>query len=227
MGALKEFQSSMSSSNLKLRAAGAVTALVTLAFAMSCRGFFVPEQLATITIAPSTANVPLGGTTQLAAYGTNTDSTSAGNITAKVSWSSDSGTVGVSQAGLLTGNDLSTTPANITAEYQGITATATATVCVQNGTNFMITLSPTSPVTLNTPVSATATADVSGVTGAVDISGGVQWSTSNTEVAITNGDPASIDTTGVTTTPLTVTIFAVYTCNGVNNNFQTNLTVDQ
>jgi len=209
----------------KLRLAGAFAALATLALAGSCRGFFQPEQLGSMTISPSSPNVPLGGTQQLTAYGTNTDSSSAGNITGKATWSSSSGAVGVSASGVLTGNDLSSTPATITAEYQGISATASATVCVENGTNFTITLSATTVNVGDTPT-AFAYANVTGVTGPVDISSGVQWSTSSTQVTITNGDPANIDTSGVTTTPLTVTIFAVYTCNGVNDNFQTNLTVN-
>lgn len=215
----------MSSTKSKLRLAGAFAALATLALAGSCRGFFVPEQIGSITITPSTANVPLGGTLQLQVFGTNTDSTPAGNITGKVSWSSDSGAVGISASGLLTGNDLAATPATITAEYQGVSSTASATVCVQNGTNFLITLTPSNTVQQNTAVTAEATAVVSGVSGPVDISSGVQWSTNNNGVTITNGDPANIDTTGVQTTPVTVTIFAVYSCNGVNSNFQTNLTV--
>jgi hypothetical protein len=215
----------MSSTKSKLRLAGAFAALATLALAGSCRGFFVPEQIGSITISPSTPNVPLGGTVQLEAFGTNTDSTSAGNISGKVSWSSSSGAVGVNSSGLLTGNDLAAAAATITAEYQGVSATASATVCVQNGTNFLITLTPSNTVTVDTAVTAEATAVVSGVSGPVDISSGVQWSTNNNGVTITNGDPAQIDTTGVTTTPVTVTIFATYSCNGVNSNFQTNLTV--
>jgi len=216
----------MFSGKQKLRVIGAFAALATLALNVNCTGFFPPEQLASITVFPSTANVPLGGHLQLTANGTNTDSTPAGNISGKVSWSSSSATVSVSSSGLLTGNDLSSTPATITAEYQGVSATATATVCVENGSNFTITLSPSSPVTASTPVSATATAVVSGIQGPVDISSGVQWSTSNTEVTITNGDPASISTSGVTSPPVTVTIFATYSCNGLNSNFQTNLTVN-
>jgi hypothetical protein len=214
----------MSSMKSKLRLAGAFAALATLALAGSCRGFFQPEQLGSMTISPSSPNVPLGGTVQLVAYGTNTDSTSAGNISGKVTWSSSSGAVGVSTSGLLTGNDLSSTPATITGEYQGITATASATVCVENGTNFLINLSATTVSVGDTPT-ATATTVVSGVSGPVDISSGVQWSTSSTTVTITNGDPAQIDTSSATA-PLTVTIFAVYTCNGVNNSFQTNLTIN-
>ena len=203
----------------------AFAALATLALAVSCRGFFPAEQLASITISPSTANVPLGGTLQLTAYGTNTDSSSAGNITGSVSWSSSSGAVSVSASGVLTGNDLSSTAATITAESQGVSATSSATVCVENGTNFTITLDPTTTTVGGAPT-AYAYADVSGITGPVDISSGVTWSTSNSQVEITAGDPATIDTSGVTTTPLTVTIFATYTCNGVNDNFQTNLTIN-
>jgi hypothetical protein len=203
---------------------GAFAALATLALAVSCRGFFVPEQLASMSITPTTANVPLGGTLQLVVYGTNTDTTSAGNITGKVSWSSSSGAVAVSSSGVLTGNDLSSTPATITAEYEGVSATSTATVCVENGTNFLLTFSPTT-ATIGVSEVVYAYADVSGVSGAVDISSGVTWSSSNSSVIITAGDPASIDTSELTA-PATATIFATYTCNGVNTNFQSNLTIN-
>src|SRR5271169_1247010 len=101
----------MSSTKQRIRLMGACAALAMLALAVSCRGFFPPEQLASMSITPSSANVPLGGTLQLTAYGTNTDTTPAGNITGKVSWSSSSGAVGVTAAGVLSGNDLSSTPA--------------------------------------------------------------------------------------------------------------------
>ena len=217
----------MSSVKPKLRLVSAIATLATLGLGISCTGFFPPEQLSSITITPSSPNVPLGGTTQLTATGTNTDSSPAGTITGKVSWSSSSGAVGVNSSGLLSGNDLSSTPATITAQYQGVSATASATVCVENGTNFTITLNP-STVTVSQTSQATATADVSGISGGpVDISSGVTWSTSNSGVTVTAGDPATIDTSSLTITSQTaVTIFAVYTCNGVNNNFQTNLIVN-
>lgn len=217
----------MLSTKSQLRLMGAFAALASLALAVSCRGFFVPEQLASITISPSTPNVPLGGTTQLTAYGTNTDSTPAGNITGKVSWSSSSGAVGVSNSGILTGNDLSSAAATITAEYQGISATASATVCVQNASNYTITLSPSSTVTVGDLVTAVATADVSGVSGgSVDISAGVQWSTNNTAVTIANGDPAQITTSGATV-GTQVEIIGTYSCNGVTTPaFETLLTIN-
>jgi trimeric autotransporter adhesin len=214
----------MSSTTSKLRLAGALAALAALALAASCTGFFVPEQLASITISPSTANVPLAGTTQLEAFGTNTDSTSAGNITGKVSWTSSSGAISINGSGVATGNELTTSPVTITAEYQGVSATATGNVCAQTVSNFAITLLPGSSVTEGTAVTATAMADVSGV-GSTDISSDVQWSTNNSLVTITNGDPAEIDTSSVTST-VTVEIIGTYSCNGINSPaFQTPLTV--
>jgi hypothetical protein len=221
----KESQITMSSTKHKLRLAGAFAALAIMALAVGCKGFFPPEQLGTITIQPATANVPLGGTFQLQAFGTNTDTSSAGNITGQVSWSSSSGTVGVNGSGLLAGNDLSSTPATITASAQGVSATSTATVCLENGTNFTIIFTPSTAV-VGASETAEATASVGSMTG-VDISSGVTWSTNNTSVLITAGDPATIDTSGLVITSATqVIIFATYTCNGVNNNFQATLTVD-
>jgi hypothetical protein len=215
----------MSSTKKRLQLAGALAALATLALAVSCRGFFPPEQLASMTISPSTPTVPLGGSTQLSVFGTNTDGSTAGNISGKVTWTSSAATITVTAGGLLKGNDLSATPATITALYQSVTATASATVCVESGSNFMITLNPTQ-VTHGQPESMTATATVSGIPTPVDITSGVTWSTNNSGVTVSGGDPASVDTTQVTTVPVTVTIFGAYSCNGLTSNFQTNLQVN-
>jgi hypothetical protein len=216
----------MSSRMLKFRLLGAFAVLAMLALAVSCKGFFVPEQLASITISPPTANVPLGGTAQVEAFGTNSDSTAAGNITGSVTWTSDSGAITVSKSGLLTGNDLTSSAVTITAESQGVSGTATANVCVQNGTNFQIKLLPSPTVTAGTPATAQALVTVSGVSGQVDISSGVTWSTNNQSVTIANGDPAQITTSTVTNPPVTVAIIATYACSGVSKTFQTNLTID-
>jgi hypothetical protein len=177
-----------------------------------------------MTISPASPTVPLGGSTQLEAFGTNTDSSSAGNISSKVTWTSSGGGIAVSSSGLLTGTDLSSAASTITAEDQGITATASATVCVENGTNFTMTFSPSNNVSSEDSVTVVVTADVSGVSGAPDVTAGVTWSSTNSAVSITAGDPASIDLTGLTTSG-TVTIMGTYTCNGVNTNFQANLNV--
>jgi trimeric autotransporter adhesin len=206
----------MSSPKSKLRLICAFATLAVFAVAsMSCRGFFVPEQLGSITISPATANVPLNGTLQLTAFGTNTDTSSAGNITGKLTWTSDSGAVTVSSGGLLTGTALTTSAATITGQYQGISATSSATVCAETATNFKLTLAQTT-VTVGNDTTATVTAEVGGVSG-VDVTAGVTWSTNNSGVTVSTGDPATVDTSGVTNNPTTVVITGVYSCNGVNS----------
>jgi hypothetical protein len=218
----------MSSSKYKLRFLGALAALATLALAVSCRGFFPPEQLASITIQPSTVTVPLGGTTQMHAFGVNQDGTQAGEVTSKVSWSSDNGAVGVNstdQPGLLTGVGLSTTTATITGSYQALTPeTATASVCVEGGTNFQVlpanntTVSAALVFPNNGGFTASIDAQVSGTDQTVDITSGVLWSSSNdADLSITSGtDPATVlltaDVSGGT---VPVSVSATYTCNGV------------
>ncbi len=218
----------MSSTKYNLRIICAFFALATLALAVSCRGFFVNPTVTALTITPSTATVPLGGTTQLTAFATFNDG-STGNVTNKVTWSSNSGIVGVTSGGLLSGKSLSNTTATITATDQTISQTATASVCVEGGSNFAIL--PANATVTTTPntqsYTASATAVISGVnTPNVDITPGVQWSTNNSAVTIVSGtDPAVATITQVTTQTLVV-ITASYTCNGVTNTFTTNLTLD-
>lgn len=125
------------------------------------------------------------------------------------------------------GNDLSTTPATITATYQAVTATASATVCLESGTNFQIAFVPSSTVTAGTLVDISVSASVSGTSG-VDVTSGVQWSTNNTSLTITSGDPATLDTSPLDTetTSTIVVVMGTYTCNGVPSSFQSNLTVE-
>jgi hypothetical protein len=216
----------MPSTKVGLRSISAFAALVALALAVSCRGFFVGEQLQSITISPTTATVPLGGTTQLHAYGVNTDGSQAGDVTGKVTWSSNSGAVTVNdtnQRGLLTGEALSTTAATITASYEALTPqTATASVCVEGGTDFTILPANNTqvpgggPFPNNGGYTASVSAQVNGSTQTVDITSGVVWTSSDTSViSIANGvDPATV-TLNAPQTQTTVTVTGTYTCNGV------------
>jgi hypothetical protein len=220
--------------NHKMRLIGGLAALVALALAVSCKGFFPPAQLNSITIVPSNATVPLNGTTQMHAFGVNIDGTQAGDVTNKVSWSSDSAAIPISATGLLTGESFTSTPANITANYQALPVqTATASVCVQGGTNFLI-------APANTTVSAsfgfpspggyTASLDaqVEGTNQTLDVTAVAVWTSSNTAVLnITGGtSPTLVLLTAPssgTATPVTVT--ASYTCNGLTLTQQTITTV--
>lgn len=220
----------MSFTKQKVRLVGAFAALATLALAGSCTGFFPAEQLGSFTISPTDPTVPLGGTLQMHAFGTNTDNSPAGDVTGKVTWSSnESGSVSVSSGGLLTGVALSTTPAQISATFQNVSAqTTNATVCVENGTNFAIVPAGTSVTGGGTvPYTASAIALVNGVNTTVDITPSVQWSTGNTSVVtIVSGTDPAIATTTTVGAQTQVLITASYTCNGITNTFTTNLTVD-
>ena len=205
---------------------GAFAALATLALAVSCRGFFVNPTVTALTINPTTPTVPLGGTTQLSAFATFSDG-STGDVTNKVSWISNSATVDVNSGGLLTGKSLSNATATITATDQTITQTATASVCVEGGSDFAISpVNASVPAGTPQPYTASATAVINQVnTPGIDITPGVQWSTNNTSVTISSGtDPVTATTTTASTTPVVIT--ASYTCNGVTNTFTTNLTVN-
>jgi hypothetical protein len=213
----------MSSTKSKLRVVSAFAALAALALAVSCKGFFPPDQIESITISPTTATVPLNGTFQLGAYGVDTVGNQLGNVTTQVTWSSsDPSTITVgANSGLLTGVSLgvSSTPVTITAAYQALTPqSATATVCVAGATDLVISPPATSTVGGDTFNGTdgnggfTATVQSSGQT--LDITAAATWTSSNTSVlTITGGeDPAAVLTEVVTqNTPVTVT--ATYTCN--------------
>ena len=77
----------------KLRLLAAFAALLTLALAASCRGFFVNPTLQSIAVSPTTGSVAPGGTIQMTATGTFDDG-STSNVTSKSTWQSSDTTVG-------------------------------------------------------------------------------------------------------------------------------------
>jgi hypothetical protein len=224
----------MSSTNHKLRLSGALAVLATLALAASCRGFFPPHQLASITIQPSTVNVPLGGTLQMRAFGTYTDNTPAGDVTSKVSWTAPQNSpVSVTSSGLASGSFYSTAPTTITASYQALSPqSGTANVCVDNATTGSFKILPDKgSVPFNGTLTGggfTASVEVPNVAGTLDVTPAVTWTSSNTAVLtiINGGDPALI-TWGSTaiTTNTSLTITANYSCNGVAITTSTTLEV--
>jgi hypothetical protein len=224
----------MSSTKQNLRLAGAFAALAALALAGSCTGFFPNPTVTAITITPTSPTVPYGGTTQLTAFATFDDG-SSGNVTGKVSWSSLNAAITVSPGGLLTGvvtqgATIDTSPVEIDAlSTNGIKQSVNATVCVEGGSNFLISpVNDTVPGGTIVPYTASATASIQGVvTNNIDITSGVQWSSNNsTVVTITSGTTPVNATTSSVSVSTIVLITATYTCNGVTNTFSTNLTVD-
>jgi hypothetical protein len=119
----------MSSAKYKLRLAGALAALLTLALAVSCRGFFVNPTLTSVAISPTAPQVEQGKTLQLQAFGTFDDGTRS-QIKSGVSWSSDTPTVATidTNSGIVTGVAPGTS--GISASAQALSASATATVFI-------------------------------------------------------------------------------------------------
>jgi len=127
----------MFSGKQKLRVVGAAIALVILALAMSCTGFFVNPTWTTITIQPPSPAVAVGFSQTLTAWGTDTDGNRS-QITHDLVWSlSDSSTGGTvatldPNSGVFTGVAAGTV--TITASSEGISGTATGTVAEEVST---------------------------------------------------------------------------------------------
>jgi hypothetical protein len=175
----------MSSMKPKLRLAGALAVLATLALAVSCRGFFQNPTLTSIAISPTTPQVQLGMTTQLQVFGTYNDG-SRNQVKSGVSWSSSAPTIAsVNQTGgVLTG--VQTGTATITANAQGLSSTATATVFLTGITQIVVTPSTwnfsSAAGNSNQPFTAKATA--SGTTVDITTTGAV-WTPSISTITCT------------------------------------------
>jgi hypothetical protein len=139
----------MSSPKQKLRLAGSIAALATLALAVSCRGFFVNPTVSTITIDPPDPTVGFGTgstTVQMTAVATYNDG-STGNLTSGTScsgnvvcWSSsDPTTASITTGGVLSGVQAGT--ATLTAASGAASGTTTVTVAE---TVTSMTITPTS-----------------------------------------------------------------------------------
>ncbi|MGA9981180.1 MAG: hypothetical protein WBQ08_21355 [Candidatus Sulfotelmatobacter sp.] len=121
----------------KLALTLAFTALVALAFCVSCTGFFPKNSLTAITIQPSSPQIEVGTPQTLQAWGTYANNTGTTQITSGVIWtSSDSTVLTVNQTtGVATGLGTGGT-ATVTASAQGLSGTASATVYLGTVTNF-------------------------------------------------------------------------------------------
>jgi hypothetical protein len=112
----------------KLALTLAFTVLIALAAGVSCRGFFQPNTLETVTLQPPSLDIGVGATQQFTAYGTYEDGTRA-QITSGVVWTtSDSVDVPITTAGLLTAVNVTAAAVTITGSAQGLSGTATVSV---------------------------------------------------------------------------------------------------
>jgi hypothetical protein len=201
----------MSSMKHKLRLAGALSVLATLALAASCRGFFQNPTLTSIAIAPTAPQVQLGTTTQLQVFGTYNDG-SRNQVKSGVVWSSSAPTTAsIGQtSGVLTG--LQTGTATITADAQGLSSTATATVFLSGITQ--ITVTPTTWNFSNASGSSdqpfTAKATVNGTSVDITTNGAI-WTPSTSSITCTpSGTQELCSATAGQVTPGTYTLTASY-----------------
>jgi trimeric autotransporter adhesin len=163
----------MSSTNHKLRLAGAFAALATLALAVSCTGFFVNPTLTAVSVGPTGLNLNIGQTFQMTATGTYSDGTQK-TLSSGVVWSSDVGsTVSVGQtSGLVDGLQIGS--ANITASSGGCSScsgSTSVTVVLNDVTSITVSPSSQSVSIGGTPVCFTASADP----GSIDITQTATW----------------------------------------------------
>jgi hypothetical protein len=190
----------MSSLKRVQRATLSFTALLGIALAVGCHGFFVNPTLTTITVNPQSPSVQQGSTLQLTATGTYDDG-SVKTLSKDLFWSSSDITVAtISTTGMLNAVTAGTT--TITANSANITGTTSATVVLPLSN---ITVTPTTnSIGPNGTVQLKATGTLTSG-GTVDITSSATWTSSNTAVATVN---AGFVTALQPTTTTTVTISA-------------------
>jgi trimeric autotransporter adhesin len=138
-GHLKESQNNMRAKNLRL--IGAFAALLTLALAVSCKGFFVDPTLTAISVGPQNVQLNINQQVQMSATGTYSDG-SQKTLTSGVTWSSsDSSAVSVGQSsGLATGLTIGSATISASAgSCSACSGSTTVTVAIQGVTSITVT----------------------------------------------------------------------------------------
>lgn len=192
------------------------TALLALALAVSCTGFFVNPTLSSVTVGPNPLNLTQGNKQQMTATGTFDDGTTK-TLTSGVVWSSSATSVApVSSSGQVSAASSGT--ATITAQSGTVSGTATVNVTLGNVTNLKV-----NPTTATISSTATqlfnALATIQGQSTPVDVSSTASWTSSPTGVVSINNTSqtgALVSVTSSITTTTVVTITATYNSNGTN-----------
>ncbi len=191
----------MSSTKRKLQLLAAFTALLTLALAVGCRGFFVNPKLTSITVTPITPSLTLNQTLQMTATG-NFDDGSTKNLTGTSKWTSSANTqVSVNSTGLITALANTTSAVTITATDGTVSGSTTATV----GQQTIVVAPANQTYSLSTnPGPHQYTATLNGT----DVTATATWTSSNTSVAtvVQSGTGAGqVTAVGVGTANITAT----------------------
>jgi len=219
----------MSSTKSKLRLAGAFAALVTLALAVSCRGFFVKPTLSSITVVPSTSTIDAGTTNNTVQMTATANFNDGSTGSASVAWGIAPATTGgpqaatISTGGLVTASTTTVGAMTVTATaLQNGTLTATGAVNVQPPNLTSITIMGSGTTALQGGTLNFTAKGISG-TGNFDITQIVTWNSSNTAIAmIAAGGVMTANSTG---TGGTTVISA--TLEGITSNNPITVTVSQ
>jgi hypothetical protein len=191
----------------KLALTLAFTALVAVAFGVSCRGFFQPNSLVSVSIQPPSPSILLGSNQTLQAWGTYQDNTRS-QITSGVAWSTDTPDVLTIDptSGVANGVGLGT--ATVTGAAQGLSATATATVYI---TITSLTLN-TNSWGFKGSIGGTSPGFVVTANGNTDVTTSAIFTSSNTQfINCVNGTDPVVCTAIAGTTPGQYTIVVSYT----------------
>jgi hypothetical protein len=200
----------MSSRKSTLRTIGAFSALFALAFAASCRGFFVNPTISSLAIGPANLALSPSQAYQMVATATYSDGTS-GNVTGQAVWSSTSPNIAnfsapgyIVAAGL---SSLSTLPGTTTVSASdGAVTSSTETVTVCPVVSSLVVEVDGSQSSYDGPpgdVTFSANATVSG--SQTSVLGSVTWTIGNPTILpdiSTTGDGTL--SSGYANTPFTV-----------------------
>ncbi len=199
----------------KLRLLAVFTALLMLALATGCRGFFDNPTLQSIAVTPSNRSIVPGGTLQMTATGTFNDN-STSDVTTKSTWASSDptvATVGTNTGLVKAAASIASPPGTttITATDGAFSNTATVTVC-PTVTSITVTATPTNPAA-GAQITFVAKAVFSGSSSSQVVTDDVTWTISNTAVipSITGG----VATVSSTASGLSTTVTASL-CSGTS-----------
>ena len=188
---------------------GLIAAVLSLAIASGCTGFFVNPTLSSIAIGPQDPTITTAQTQQMSATGTYSDG-STKDLTGKASWSSGTTSCAtISPSGLVspvkTVAGICTTTISAAS---GTVSAATTTVTVTEGTplSIALTASTTAPQH-NGTVTFTAKATFPNSSTPQDITTSVTWIVSDTtNLTLTNGSTTGTLSAG--SAGLTITVQA-------------------
>lgn len=159
----------------KFQLIGTLVALLTLALAASCRGFFVNPTITAVSVGPQNLSLTVNQQWQMTATGTYSDGTQK-QLNSGVTWTtSDAGTVSVGQTtGQVTGLQVGSATISASAgSCSACSGSTTVTVAIQGVTSITVTPNNQSVTRNGTPVFFHALAN--GSTDITNPSDGTTW----------------------------------------------------